>query len=401
MTSRPLAASGQAGSISTSVPLLVLTVLRGAYVDPASGKVPFGEWAERWYASTAALRPSTRRDYRKSLDLEVLPRFRDLSLAAIDTLMVREWLAGLAKRGLGAKRAGKALQVLSQVLASAVEGDRLARNVAAGVRKPKVQRRETAFLSAAQVERLAEAVGPPYDTLVRFTAYTGLRPCELTALRVGRVDVLAATVRVCEAAPEVDGRLEWGGVKTHEARTVRLPRFLATELGTHLAGRPHDAEALVFTAPRGGPLRFSKWTDARYKEGDSPGERAHHRDGQARRAAGAAAQDAAGVRPPPHLRVAEQMDRARAVAVAGLSRTESGPVVVPVRETAGQRPGRGAEEVGFEPTGPSQARRLSRSLPSAARPLLREGVYLEREGRARPPRAWAQRLAGSRRSVPR
>src|SRR6266508_916570 len=232
MTSRPLAASGQAGSISTSVPLLVLSVLRGAYVDPASGKVPFGEWAERWYASTAALRPSTRRDYRKSLDLEVLPRFRDLSLAAIDTLMVREWLAGLAKRGLGAKRAGKALQVLSQVLASAVEGDRLARNVAAGVRKPKVQRRETAFLSAAQVERLAEAVGPPYDTLVRFTAYTGLRPCELTALRVGRVDVLSRTVRVCEAAPEVDGRLEWGGVKTHEACTVRLPRFLATELGT-------------------------------------------------------------------------------------------------------------------------------------------------------------------------
>jgi hypothetical protein len=33
-----------------------------------------------------------------------------------------------------------------------------------------------------------------------------------------------------------------------------------------------------------------------------------------------------------------------------------------------------AEEVGFEPTGPSRVRRLSRSLPSATRPLLREGV---------------------------
>ena len=33
-----------------------------------------------------------------------------------------------------------------------------------------------------------------------------------------------------------------------------------------------------------------------------------------------------------------------------------------------------AEEVGFEPTGPSRVRRLSRSLPSAARPLLRAVV---------------------------
>jgi integrase len=238
--------------------------LRGAYVDPAAGRVPFGPWAERWYASTAALRPSTRRDYRKSLDLEVLPCFRDLSLAAIDTLMVKEWLAALAAGGLGPKRCGKALQVLSQVLASAVEGGRLARNVAAEVRKPKAQRREMHFLDAVQVERLAEAIRGPYGALILFAAYTGLRPCELTALRVGRVDLLAGTARVCEAAPEVDGRLEWGGVKTHEARTVRLQAVRA-ELAAHLATRPHDADALAFVAPRGGPLRFSKWTDNYFK----------------------------------------------------------------------------------------------------------------------------------------
>ncbi|HEV8164587.1 MAG TPA: site-specific integrase, partial [Actinomycetota bacterium] len=32
-----------------------------AWVDPAAGKVRLGEWAERWYATTAALRPTTRR----------------------------------------------------------------------------------------------------------------------------------------------------------------------------------------------------------------------------------------------------------------------------------------------------------------------------------------------------
>jgi len=51
----------------------------------------------------------------------------------------------------------------------------------------------------------------------------------------------------------VAGRLEWGGVKTHEARTVRLPRSLAAEVGEYLAIRSHGPEDLVFTAPMGGP----------------------------------------------------------------------------------------------------------------------------------------------------
>jgi integrase len=43
-------------------------------------------------------------------------------------------------------------------------------------------------------------------------------------------------------------------VKTHEARTVRIPRSVAEEVGAQLLGRPHGLKDLVFTAPRGGPL---------------------------------------------------------------------------------------------------------------------------------------------------
>jgi integrase len=194
-----------------------------AWVDPAAGKVRLGEWAERWYATTAALRPTTRRDYRKLLDLEILPTFAAAPIASIDALAVREWLAALAAGGLGPKRVGKARAVLSQLLDAAVEGGKLSRNVAAGVKPPKVQRAEMCFLDACQVEALADAIDPRYATLIRFGAYSGLRPSELTALKVGRLDMLRGTVRVVEAATEVDGRLHWGGVKTHEARTVRLP----------------------------------------------------------------------------------------------------------------------------------------------------------------------------------
>ncbi len=73
------------------------------------------------------------------------------------------------------------------------------------------------------------------------------------ALRVGRLDLLRCTAQVVEAAVEVS-RLEWGPVKTHETRTVRIPRSVAEEVAASLAGRPFDREALVFTAPKGGPL---------------------------------------------------------------------------------------------------------------------------------------------------
>ena len=235
------------------------------WVDPAAGRERFGQWAERWYATTAALRPTTRRDYRVLLDNQVLPAFAGARLADLDALAVREWLAVLVGGGLSAKRARKAHQVLSQVLDAAVDGGKLARNVAAGVKLPKVQRREMHFLNAVQVEQLADSIDPRFATLVRVAAYTGLRPCELVALRVSRLDLLRGTVRVAEAAPEVAGRLEWGGVKTHEARTVRLPRFLCDELGAYLAGRPHGPDGLVLSAPLGGPLRESKFVPGYFK----------------------------------------------------------------------------------------------------------------------------------------
>jgi integrase len=70
------------------------------------------------------------------------------------------------------------------------------------------------FLTAVQVEALAEAIREPYGVLVRFAAYSGLRPGELVALKVRRLDLLAGTARVVEATAEVSGRHITGPTKT-------------------------------------------------------------------------------------------------------------------------------------------------------------------------------------------
>ena len=170
------------------------------------------------------------------------------------------WLAGGAgQRGLSPSRAKHAYYVLFAVLEAAIQAGALLRNPAAGVRVPRSRRREMQFLSAAEVERLAEAITPPYGLLVRFAAYAGLRAGELSALRVKRLDLLRGTVRVVESASEVGGRLVLGSTKTYAQRTVRLPRFLRDDLAAYLASRTRDPDGFVFTAPKGGPLRHNNF----------------------------------------------------------------------------------------------------------------------------------------------
>ena len=67
------------------------------------------------------------------------------------------------------------------------------------------------------------------------------------------VDIERRRVYVRESATEVDNRLSFGAPKTHEERTVVLPSLVTDELGPVLDGKGDDD--LVFTAPRGGPLR--------------------------------------------------------------------------------------------------------------------------------------------------
>jgi hypothetical protein len=256
----------------------------------------------------------------------------------------------LLATGLAAGLAGRARWHLT--VAVDEQADRSAQHHRAG-RRERGERRP----GRRRAHSPASGRSPRGDPAKRPSRY------EVVALKVGRLDLLRATLRVAEAAPEVAGRLEWGTVKTHEARTVHLPKFLRDELAAHLAGRPHRSEALVFTAARGGPLRESKWVPGYFK----PAVRAaglpealrwydlRHtavslliREGasikavqkQMGHATAAQTLDTYG-----HLfadelpDLAERLEALRARAIAPPARPSSAPVVVGMVKGAGQRPG--------------------------------------------------------------
>jgi integrase len=231
--------------------------LRGAWVDPAHGRVRFAAWFAEWWATTVNLRPKTRTRNEMVFRLYVLPRFGVVPLDAITQREVRAWVTSLTVRGLAPATVHKAYQLFAKTMAAAVDGGMLAQTPCRGVALPKVEHEEMRYLNPAEIACLAEAIRPGYPALVFVGAYGGLRIGELAGLRRSRVDLDAGTVDVAETVVEVEGRLLFGPPKTRAGRRrIGLPRRVVDELAQHLRapGRPTDP---VFRSPAGGPLRVT------------------------------------------------------------------------------------------------------------------------------------------------
>jgi integrase len=229
---------------------------RAEWVDPGGGSVLFSNYAETWLNGLHELKPKTLNEYRWHLRARVLPAFGDKRLRAIRPALVREWQNELLGAGLSAGTVRQSRQVLSSILGQAVDDGMLVRNPTEKVKPPTVRPRRQRFLTAKQLEQLADECGDN-GPLVWFLGWSGLRFGEAVALRVGRVDQPRRRIRVEEAATEVGGHLVFGSPKTHEARTVIVPAFVVDRMGPLLADKSPDD--FVFTAPRGGPLRANNF----------------------------------------------------------------------------------------------------------------------------------------------
>jgi integrase len=237
---------------------------RGEWVDPAALRVEFGAVAREWFDGTLHLKPRTRSSYRRLLDLRVLPRWERIPMGKVAG-MLPEWISELASSGLSASQVRQTVYVFSSVCQHAILTGRLLANPVAGIKLPKlVSSGERRFLSHEEVAKLAGQAGL-YGTLVRTLAYTGLRWGEVIALRVRDLDLARGRLDVRRAYVDIDGQLVEGKPKTHQSRSVPLPGALRDELGALVADL--DRDALVFTAPEGGPLRVGNfrqrvWTPA-------------------------------------------------------------------------------------------------------------------------------------------
>jgi integrase len=233
----------------------------GVWVDPAAGSISVEEWASIWMSGRVGLTEKTRAGYQGILNSRVLPTFGQVPMKKVTRAALSKWVSEMSLEGLSSPRVRNCFNVLAACLEAAVNEGLIGRNPARGVELPaRPAQFSHRYLTAEEVDRLASATPSIADhSLILTLAYGGLRWGEVVALRRGRVDVLRRRVSINEAATEVSGRLVFGEPKTHRRRLVHLPEFVAEALAQHLRNRPSDPEALVWTAPRGGPLRYNPY----------------------------------------------------------------------------------------------------------------------------------------------
>jgi integrase len=241
----------------------------GQFIDPAASARRFADVVDEWRDTWTDLEPKTKAGYESILNNHLLPRYGKAPIANITPDAVQKLVNELAATK-APNTVRRVYTVLRSILALAVRRRYLATNAADQAKLPKKAPRNQhrLYLSAAQVRTLAEAMPERYRVAVYVAAYCGLRAGELWALRRCDVDLLHGELHVRRALKDINTSspnlsasekgLLFGPTKTHAARKLSLPQPIAAMLRDHLAGPipgGAGAEALIFTAAEGGPVR--------------------------------------------------------------------------------------------------------------------------------------------------
>jgi integrase len=127
----------------------------------------------------------------------------------------------------------------------------LASNPARGVKLPKRPPRRNVYLTARQLNTLADQSGR-YRSLVLVLGVGGLRWGEAAALRISDVDFLRRRIELRRNAVQVGSKVVVGTLKSNKNRTVVVPEFVIDALAETAKGK--DREDLLWPTASGGYL---------------------------------------------------------------------------------------------------------------------------------------------------
>jgi integrase len=230
---------------------------RGGWVDPRAGRITLAAMLERWLESNGSKRASSRARDRAIIENHLPPALAARVVATISRSDIQALVDSWAGKPSTVNRQYSTLRA---AFAWAEASDVIARTPCRSIRLPKVELVERPTLSAQQLQRLADALGPDQAPFMWLGAVGGLRWAETAGLTVGAIALPAGVVKV-SAQLGRDGRL--GPPKSAAGRrSLAVPVWLAEDLAAAIARRGltgADADALVFVDRAGGPLDYTNW----------------------------------------------------------------------------------------------------------------------------------------------
>lgn len=252
--------------------------------EPAVVEYPLAEFGGSYVRRLTSTGPDTQSRYATQVRTLAgwLGAVKDVE-ATVENVTAdddRDWINARRRAGMSPKTIANYHGLLSAIFKSAVAKGLIDRNPCEGVKLPSIDDdtegdQDKTFLTEAEFALLRESMDPDAQDLLVVAVGTGLRWGELTALKVGDVDLSAAvpsvTVRRAwkrngtgEYALADEGRFYLGKPKTKESRRrITLAPTVVAALGRAVAGR--DPEDLVFVAVRGARLDQGNWYESRWQ----------------------------------------------------------------------------------------------------------------------------------------
>lgn len=241
---------------------ITASVVTGSYVAPRAGNITFREYAEGWRASQP-YRPSTADVVRVALTKRVYPIVGDVPLAAFTPDLVQRMVKAL-EGDYAPSTVEVTYSYVSTVFKAAVASRRIAATPCVNIKLPEKVTTKVVPLTVEEVFAIADEMPERYRAMVLLAAGAGMRQSEVFGLTVDRVRFLERKIIVDRQLRAIDdeGKPVFGPPKTPTSdREIPLPSVVADALSEHIKKFPPGEDGLLFTVPKGTPIRKSSfWT---------------------------------------------------------------------------------------------------------------------------------------------
>jgi integrase len=221
----------------------------GTSIDPK--RIRLSQFLDRWFEYVRPrVSPKSYERYREIVRKNVGPVLGDVILSKLEPMAIAEAYAKVASSGrrdgsggLSPRTIHHMHRILKSALSKAVQWRMLARNPAAAVDPPEVERATLRTYDLGQTVELLEAMrGTRMFVPTMLAVLCGLRRGEICALRWSNIDLDTGQMSISQSAEQTETGVRYKEPKSGRGQTVALSTTVAEELRQH---RLRQAEELL------------------------------------------------------------------------------------------------------------------------------------------------------------
>ncbi len=232
-------------------------LVKGQYVDPDAGKIPFETYARKWIEAQT-FEETTREAVELRMRLHAFPILGDRYLSEIQPSTIQSWLRTLADLAPTYRKV--VFANVSTVFTAAVDDELLPKNPckAPSVRKPRSDPKKLVPWSRRRVLAVRDELPERYQLVAWLGAGLGLRQGEIFALSPDDIDFEAGEVHVRRQVKLFSSnRQVFGLPKGRKTRKVPLPDAVADAISTSMTAHPPVEITLPWMVLDGKPTTVS------------------------------------------------------------------------------------------------------------------------------------------------